>query len=265
LKKILRALYFFVNSHVFKLKFWEVYLRSSKNRLNYNYKISFIIPTHSNPESLWNRTIPSIIKQVNIEKEIILVVDSQTTNVEEMMARMTRQISKHQGIDIKIMRSSNYEVPKVFFFRDKSNVLDPKWLSAGTIPLLDGINATRNDWVILFAHDDQLPNENSVYEIFEELKSNKKVAIMGVIRQISPNNSQNRLFTNKPLVKDNYGIQGSIFHKNIAKNLYNINDVKILMANDWGGILRLKFAKIDIVFTNKIMAEYFPSSLWQQN
>ena len=230
--------------------------------MDYEHKISFVIPTHSNPESLWDRTIPSIITQVNIEKEIILVVDSQAKNVDEMMARMTQQISKYQGIDIKIMRSSNFEVPKIFFFGHKSNVIDPKWLTAGTIPFIDGINAARNAWLILFAHDDQLPNDNSVYELFNELRSSRKVAIMGIISQVSPNNKQNRLFTNNPMTKDNYGIQGSIFHKNIAKNLLNINDVRLGIANDWGVILRLKFAKIDVVHTNKIMANYYPSSLW---
>jgi hypothetical protein len=230
--------------------------------MDYEYKISFVIPTHSNPESLWDRTIPSIITQVNIEKEIILVVDSQAKNVDEMMARMTRQISKYQGIDIKIMKSSNFEVPKIFFFGHKSNVIDPKWLTAGTIPFIDGINAARNEWLILFAHDDQLPNENSVFELFNELRSSRKVAIMGIISQISPNNKQNRLFTNNPMTKDNYGIQGSIFHKNIAKNLLNINDVRLGIANDWGVILRLKFAKIHVVHSNKIMANYYPSSLW---
>ena len=230
--------------------------------MDYEYKISFVIPTHSNPESLWDRTIPSIITQVNIEKEIILVVDSQAKNVDEMMARMTQQISKYQGIDIKIMRSSNFEVPKIFFFGHKSNVIDPKWLTAGTIPFIDGINAARNAWLILFAHDDQLPNDNSVYELFNELRSSRKVAIMGIISQVSPNNKQNRLFTNNPMTKDNYGIQGSIFHKNIAKNLLNINDVRLGIANDWGMILRLKFAKIHVVHSNKIMANYYPSSLW---
>ena len=262
MKKILRVLYFFVNSHVFKLKFWELYLRFVKNHMDYEYKISFIIPTHSNPESLWDRTIPSIIKQVNIGIEIILVVDSQAKNVDEMMVRMTQQISKYEGIDIKIMRSSNFVVPKISFFGHKSSGLDPKWLTAGTIPFIDGINAARNTWLILFAHDDQLPNENSVFELFNELRSNKKVAIMGTISQLSPNNNQNRLFTNKPMTKDNYGIQGSIFHKNIAKNLLNINDVRLGIANDWGAILRLKFAKIHVVHSNKIMANYYPSSLW---
>jgi hypothetical protein len=230
--------------------------------MDYEYKLSFVIPTHSNPESLWDRTIPSIIAQVNIEKEIILVVDSQAKNVDEMMARMTREISKYQGIDIKIMRSSNFEVPKALYFAHKTSSVDPKWLCAGTIPLLDGINTARNAWLILIAHDDQLPNENSVYELFNELRSSRKVAIMGIISQISPNNKQNRLFTNNPMTKDNYGIQGSIFHKNIAKNLLNINDVRLGIANDWGVILRLKFAKIHVVHSNKIMANYFPSSLW---
>jgi cellulose synthase/poly-beta-1,6-N-acetylglucosamine synthase-like glycosyltransferase len=231
--------------------------------MDYEYKISFVIPTHSNPESLWDRTIPSIRSQVNIEKEIILVVDSQAKNVDEMLAEMTRQISKYQGIDIKIMKSSNFKVPKIFFFGHKSNAIDPKWLTAGTIPFIDGINAARNTWLILFAHDDQLPNENSVFELFNELRSSRKVAIMGTISQLSPNNNQNRLFTNKPMTKDNYGIQGSIFHKNIAKNLLNLKDVRLGIPNDWGVVLRLKLAKINIAHSDKIMANYYPSSLWR--
>jgi len=226
--------------------------------------ISVVIPTHTNPECLWTRTIPSVMNQIGAEIEIILVLDGQKEKVTSMRQEIDSiLLSNKFKYEIKVIEGRaafkenfikfNTNIPKISYIN---------WFSGGLKSLRIGIDFAKGQWILPFNHDDEIPTSETVTNLYKEILSKDGDVILGQVYQQSPDGQNNKLFTNKNFSQDDYGVYGSLIKKQHAQILYDENDIFFGIPADWGLISRLKFFRINVVLTDTIMCNYFPSNLW---
>jgi hypothetical protein len=220
-------------------------------------QFSIIIPTHTNPKSLWDRTLESIHQLEGIRFEIIIVCET------EEIYKLINIPQRFNNLDIQIIinRFSFVETP-IDLNGVNSNAKVIKWLNSGTGGFLTGFNSAKYNWVIPMAHDDEFPSPNCIYDLYEEMFNSKSEIILGQIQQIGVDSIDNKIFSNNPLNNKNYGIQGSIMYKSFASLLFQFVDSYFQIANDWGVIERAKMFNLKIETSKTLMANYYPSTLW---
>jgi hypothetical protein len=243
-----------------------IYIEIDKIRQSEKYKssinefapeFSIVIPTHTNPKSLWDRTIESVLKLKGIKFEIIIICENEeiykSINIPERFSRL--------DIQIIINRFSFVETP-IDLDSVNSDTKVIKWLNSGTGGFLTGFNSAKYNWVIPMAHDDEFPSPNCINDLYGEMFNSKSEIILGQIQQIGVDPIDNKIFSNNPLNNKNYGIQGSIMYKSFAPLLFQFVDSYFQIANDWGVIERAKMFNLKVETSKTLMANYYPSTLW---
>jgi glycosyltransferase involved in cell wall biosynthesis len=101
--------------------------------------VSFVIPTHSSPETLRNLTLPSILGQTYANLEVIVVGDGATAETRDAVAELDDDRLRYHA------RSLQGPYPE-----------DPveRWFMAGTPAYNEGVSIAQGRWIAPMGDDD---------------------------------------------------------------------------------------------------------------
>lgn len=209
--------------------------------------ISVVITTHTAPNVLFERTIPSILTQSWSNSELILVVDSLDPKI---LQRFKDSINKFSDNRIKVF----YTGLKLEILSDyKTN-----WRNSGSFGTNYGLSQATGQWIAMFAHDDELIEGS--FESLIKYAIDSKIEFCYskfnmIVKELTLNHGS------YPPVLGQFNIQGSIINSSFKKILHHQYDSLCDIPNDWGYLLRIYNLGLHIGFLNQTTVNFYPSSM----
>ena len=220
-------------------------------------KISVIIPTHSNPISLWERTIPSIVNQTHSKLEILIVVDGNSpdahvSTVEDAIRFGDGRISVHLAppTPAEFVEVSNWGTEERKRF---------DWFRSGNGPFNYGLDIATGDWIAPFSHDDAMHVDGYETVLRKALEMKWEYCYAPLMR-ISP--SDTSVIHSFPPQSHNFGVQGSLMHSSLKMFRYDYRDALVGLPNDFGFVRRMMLCGVRMGTIDEPASDYYPSSLW---
>lgn len=213
---------------------------------NKNSLVTIIIPTHTAPQVLWERALPSALNQSHRNLEILLVVNSLNRDVLERCKEKVLQID-----------DSRVQVVEAWGLRPDEQPDIDSWHASGNTEFNAGLEAASGSWVSPFAHDDLL-TPTAIEKLLFHAQSTKSEVSYGDVEQIRHGETY-LLECSYPPVQGKFGFQGSIRNRALNIFRFNQNDVIYGMPNDWAVMWRMRQAGVRIGHFHEVTSVYYPS------
>jgi hypothetical protein len=226
-------------------------IRSSQKYLNaYTIKdnpiISVIITTHTAPDVLFEKTIPSILTQSWRHIELLLIIDSLDPTIVE---RVEFMINKFDDNRIKVFASGL----KLEIVSDSKT----NWRNSGTFGTNYALTQVTGQWIAMFTHDDELIEGSFESLIKYSIESKLDFCYSKfnmIVRDLTFN------YGSYPPVLGQFNLQGSIINAAFKDVIHHQYDSLCDIPNDWGYLLRIYNLGLKIGFLNKTTVNFYPST-----
>jgi len=214
--------------------------------LNHNPIISVVITTHTAPDVLFERTIPSILSQSWSHIELILVVDSLDPEIVQRVKNFTNKFNDNR---IKIHSAGL----KLEILSDRKT----NWSNSGSFGTNYGLSQATGQWIAMFAHDDELI-EGSLESLIKYSIDSKLDFCYSKFNMIV--NELTFTYGSYPPVLGQFNIQGSLINSTFKNILHHQYDSLCDIPNDWGYLLRIHNLGLKIGFLNRTTVNFYPST-----
>jgi len=219
--------------------------------------ISIIIPTHTNPLALWERTIPSIVAQSHTNLEILVVVDGNHPDIFETTLNDSIQCGDHR-ISVHLAPPTPTEFPELESWSpDQKKRFD--WFRSGNGPFNHGMNIATGHWIAPFSHDDAMHPTGYERVLKKAMQMRWEYCYAPIVR-LSPTDSS--IIHSFPPRSHHFGVQGSLIHSALKMFRYDFRDALVGLPNDYGMIRRMMLCGIRMGTIEEAASDYYPSSLW---
>ena len=222
-----------------------------------NPKISVIIPTHSNPTSLWNRTIPSVVSQTHENLEILVIVDGNFPEMYEATVNSCTAFGDPR-ITVHIAPPTPVE-----FLETSGLTSDQKqrfeWFRSGNGPFNYGLDIATGDWIAPFSHDDAM-HPDGYERVLNAATKNKWEYCYAPLVRLSPTDKS--IIHSFPPRSHNFGVQGSLLHSSLKMFRYDYRDALVGLPNDYGMVRRMMLCGVRMGTISDAASDYYPSALW---
>lgn len=222
-----------------------------------NPLVTIIIPTHTSPQVLWDRTLPSIRQQTYSNLEVIISVDNQDP---EFVNGVREKIAQLNDPRLKILKAPPY--PKVF---PEVEHLDPitkerfYWFSSGNIAFAHAVANATGLWISPFSHDDAF-DPNAIELLLDHTKANQLEYCYSPTKKIETDGTETKILSFPPVPYE-FGVQGSLLNASLNFFVYEYRDSALDVPNDWGLVRSMMLAGVDIGFVETPVTTYFPSKI----
>jgi hypothetical protein len=220
-------------------------------------KISVIIPTHSNPRSLWERTIPSLVSQTHSDLEILLVVDGNFPGVHSSTVEYSDRFGDSR-ISVHLAPPTPAEFVEINSWpTEERQRFD--WYRSGNGPFNYGLDIATGDWIAPFSHDDAM-HSNEYERVLRKAIEMKWEYCYAPLTRVSPEGTS--IIHSFPPQSHNFGVQGSLMHSSLKMFRYDYRDALVGLPNDFGFVRRMMLCGVRMGTIDEPASDYYPSSLW---
>lgn len=220
--------------------------------------LTVVIPTHTAPPTLYERSLPSILQQSYERLEILLVVDG---NFPGTFEETQKSIKKFNDERLKVFLASPTPITYPEFGNAQAeSVAQFKWFSSGNGPYNYGASIATGLWLAPFSHDDEmLPDgyENAL----AACKRERWEFCYAPIERMSPDGDTSIIHSFPPQ-SHNFGVQGSVLNAALQFFCYDYRDAAVGVPNDWGLARTMMHAGVRMGTLDKPSSRYYPSALW---
>ncbi len=209
-------------------------------------RISVIIPTHTAPDALWERAIPSALKQEGVEVDILIPVRMDNRSAVE---RVGRGVLGIPGGRVRLLP-----------VKDRCRTqLDPeqRWLASGTVEFVAGLRAAKGDWIAPFAHDDEF-TAGALSRLVSECRRRDLELCYGDLVEMEGRKAR-QVHCSDPPRLGSFGFQGSVWHNALRIFEHRESDALRNVPNDWGTMDRMLAAGVRVGHLHEVTCRYFPS------
>jgi len=225
--------------------------------LSQNPTISIIIPTHSNPRALWERTLPSIAAQTHENLEVLVIVDG---NHPEILGK-TKDAAASFGdtrISVHLAPPTPTEFPEISDWTpEQRQQFD--WFRSGNGPFNHGLDIASGDWIAPFSHDDAMHHDGYERVLSKAIEMKWEYCYAPLIR-LSPTDAS--IIHSYPPKSHNFGVQGSLLHSSLKMFRYDYRDALVGLPNDYGMVRRMMLCGVRMGTISEAASDYYPSALW---
>jgi hypothetical protein len=204
--------------------------------------ISVLISTYDRLDLLRSRAIPSILAQEHRNLEIVIVGDSSSYGLAEIV----------EGFGNAPIRFFNLSLRGPY-----PEDVRRRWLVAGTSPFNEAMANARGAWLAPFADDDAM-RPNHLGALLEAARERRLEFVYGQLQMHLSDRDHPLLGSFPPRLHD-IGLQAALLHGHLRLFELELADSEFGVPNDWGHIERMLRSGVRTGMIDEIVADYYPS------
>lgn len=208
--------------------------------------VSIRIATYNQAELLVERAIASALAQTYENTEIIVVGDGCTDNTEERVAAVGNPKIRFVNLPFR------WPYPEDQIHR---------WQVAGSPAMNVAAQLARGRWIAPLDHDDEFVPDH-VESLLTAARAGNFEMMYGQIQQRSPDGLMDEEICTYPPTYYHFGFQASVYMGELRFFEYNTRSWMLEESGDWNLCRRMLEAGVRIGFLDKVVIEYYPTSLW---
>lgn len=211
--------------------------------------ISVILPTYDRPALLRDRAIPSVLAQTYHNFELVVVGDAAAGKPIQAVLESFND-----------SRISFFNLPYRGPYPDEPRDL---WHTAGIPPFNEGMRRARGSWIATVNDDDALRPDHLRLLLARARQDRLEVAY-GDVDVHRPDGSSVRV-GGFPPAQGRFTLQGTLFHAGLAPIFpAELTDALFALPWDWSLGLRMTRVGVWIGWLDAIVADGYPSALWEE-
>jgi glycosyltransferase involved in cell wall biosynthesis len=200
--------------------------------------VSFVIPTHSSPETLRDLALPSILEQSYDNVEVIVVGDGAVPE--------TRDAIEDLGDDRVLYHPRSLRGP---YPEDPAE----RWLVIGTPPYNEGVSMARGRWIAPMADDDAIRPDHTA-ALVEAAQENRYELCYGRELFLFPDGETMEIGEFPPRAGQ-IGLQATIYHSGLRFIEQEPVDAYFGETNDWSLCRRMLAAGVRCGMIDRILVD----------
>ncbi len=224
-------------------------------------KVSIIVPTHRAPEVMWNRTLPSLIKQTHSNLEIIISIDGNYSAIFPSVLERVAHI-KDERIRVICAPPQPLHFPETQNF-SVDNKTQFQWFSSGNGPYNFASDLAAGHWIAPFSHDDEL-DETAIEAVLAHVKKTELEYCYAPMRRLDPAGVTTLNFSFPPEMY-HFGVQGSLLHSALRFFKYEYRDAAFGIPNDWGFVRTMMLSGVKVGAYDHPVSNYYPNQLFKND
>ena len=209
--------------------------------------VSVRIATYNQADLLIERAIASVLKQSYERLEIVVVGDGCTDQTGDRLARIGDPRIRFVNLPFRWPYPSNKR---------------HRWLIAGSPAMNVGAQLAQGSWIAPLDDDDEFTPDH-VEVLLNASRKGSSEMTYGQIQIHSPDDSRNEQLCVYPPAYEHFGFQAAIYLGSLRFFEYNTNAWMLDESGDWNLCRRMLEAGVKIGFVDRVVTEYYPSSLYR--
>ena len=185
-----------------------------------NPLVTVSITTHTSPNVLWERTLPSVLAQTYGNLDISISINVYNCTALEIAKKRLAELS-----------DSRVRINEVIGPLPSEQLEIPTWENSGTLEATAGIQNSRGEWISIFSHDDLL-EPNAISKLVATAVEQKLEFCYGDFVWVRENGDE--IICSNPPQHGRFNLQGSILNGALNFFTFSATDAILGVPNDWG-------------------------------
>ena len=207
--------------------------------------VSVTLATHDRPQTLVERSLPSLLAQTHSNLEVLVVGDAASREVADAVARLGDDRVRYTNLSQRISAHP-----------------DPMrhWLVGSTMPRNEAARQARGRWLLHFDDDDHL-RPDAVASLLEVAREQRAEVAYGGFEWHLPEGRRAAevAFPPRPGA---FGWQGALMHAGLRFFERELIAAHLESAGDMYLLERMLRAGVRFALADQIVWDYYPSSRW---
>jgi hypothetical protein len=217
-----------------------------------NPLVSVVIPTYNRPETLCERSIPSVLAQTHDNVEIVVVGDGAPAAVGHALRALDEPRIRYFNLSVR----GPYSGPP-----------ERAWLAVGTPPFNRAIAEAQGRWLAPLGDDDTFTPDH-IERLLAAAREHRFELVYGLLRCNYPDGSEALLGEFPPSsdfadTRSSFGMQAALLHCGLRFMQMHLTDPLFGIANDAALSRRMVRAGVRMGMLDAVVGDYYPARIWE--